>query len=138
MKKIKLYNYLIGLFLISLTTFSLAVEPEEFMKDPDKELRARDISKNIRCVVCQNQSIDDSSAQLAKDLRILIRQKIKDGSTDEQIYNFLTERYGDFILLNPPLKTSTVFLWLFPIGIFLVGFFIIIKHHKKSKANYFS
>ena len=135
MKKIKLYNYLIGFFLIGVTTFSLSVEPEEFMKDPKKELRAREISKNIRCVVCQNQSIDDSSAQLAKDLRLLIRQKIREGSTDKQIYNFLNERYGDFILLNPPLKTSTIFLWLFPFGLFIIGFFIILKHHKKSKIN---
>ena len=88
MKKIKLYHYFIGLILISITTFALSVEPEEFMKDPKKELRAREISKNIRCVVCQNQSIDDSSAQLARDLRLLIRQKIKEGSTDKQIYNF--------------------------------------------------
>ena len=135
MKKIKLYNYLIGFFLIGVTTFSLSVEPEEFMKDPKKELRAREISKNIRCVVCQNQSIDDSSAQLAKDLRLLIRQKIREGSTDKQIYNFLTKRYGDFILLNPPLKTSTIFLWLFPFGLLLIGFFVILKHHKKSKIN---
>ena len=135
MKKIKLYHYLAGLFIISITTFSLSVEPEEFMKDPKKELRAREISKNIRCVVCQNQSIDDSSAQLAKDLRLLIRQKIREGSTDKQIYNFLTKRYGDFILLNPPLKTSTIFLWLFPFGLLLIGFFIILKHHKKSKIN---
>ena len=135
MKKIKLYHYFIGLILISITTFSLSVEPEEFMKDPKKELRAREISKNIRCVVCQNQSIDDSSAQLARDLRLLIRQKIKEGSTDKQIYNFLTERYGDFILLNPPLKTSTIFLWLFPFGLLLIGFFVILKHHKKSKIN---
>ena len=131
MKKIKLYNYLIGFFLIGVTTFSLSVEPEEFMKDPKKELRAREISKNIRCVVCQNQSIDDSSAQLAKDLRLLIRQKIREGNTDKQIYTFLTERYGDFILLNPPLKTSTIFLWLFPFGLFIIGFFIILKHNKK-------
>jgi len=135
MKKIKLYNYLIGFFLIGVTTFSLSVEPEEFMKDPKKELRAREISKNIRCVVCQNQSIDDSSAQLAKDLRLLIRQKIREGNTDKQIYTFLTERYGDFILLNPPLKTSTIFLWLFPFGLLLIGFFVILKHHKKSKIN---
>jgi|TARA_B100000929_G_C15320851_1_gene357210 cytochrome c-type biogenesis protein CcmH len=135
MKKIKLYHYFIGLILISITTFALSVEPEEFMKDPKKELRAREISKNIRCVVCQNQSIDDSSAQLARDLRLLIRQKIKEGSTDKQIYNFLTERYGDFILLNPPLKTSTIFLWLFPFGLLFIGFFVILKHHKKSKVN---
>ena len=135
MKKIKLYNYLIGFFLIGITTFSLSVEPEEFMKDPKKELRAREISKNIRCVVCQNQSIDDSSAQLAKDLRLLIRQKIREGNTDKQIYTFLTERYGDFILLNPPLKTSTIFLWLFPFLLFIIGLFIILKHNKKSKIN---
>ena len=93
MKKIKLYNYLIGFFLIGVTTFSLSVEPEEFMKDPKKELRAREISKNIRCVVCQNQSIDDSSAQLAKDLRLLIRQKIREGNTDKQIYTFRYWKY---------------------------------------------
>jgi len=66
---------------------------------------------------------------------LLIRKKIKEGSTDKQIYNFLTERYGDFILLNPPLKTSTIFLWLFPFGLFFIGFFVILKHHKKSKVN---
>ena len=123
MKKIKLYNYLIGFFLIGITTFSLSVEPEEFMKDPKKELRAREISKNIRCVVCQNQSIDESSAQLAKDLRLLIRQKIREGNTDKQIYTFLTERYGDFILLNPPLKTSTIFFMAIPIWAFYYRIF---------------
>ncbi len=110
-----------------------SVEPDEFLQNPKKELRARDISKNVRCLVCQNQSIDDSSAPLAKDLRILIRKKIKHGNSDKEIYDFLTERYGDFILLNPPLKISTLFLWILPFVFLAVGIFVIFLHNNKSK-----
>ena len=85
---------------------SYAVDPEEFLKDPKKELRARNISKNVRCLVCQNQSIDESSAPLARDMRMIVRNKITEGLTDKEIYKFLTDRYGDFILLNPPLKQA--------------------------------
>ena len=98
---------------MGITTVVHSVEPEEFMKDLKKELRAREISKNIRCVVCQNQSIDDSSAQLAKDFRILIRTKINEGKSDKEIYKFLTDRYGDFILFNPPFRLNTIFM-VFP------------------------
>ena len=119
-------------FIINL---SFAVEPEEILKDQTQELRARNISKNIRCMVCQNQSIDESDALLAKDLKILIRKKIKDGSSNEEIYKFLTDRYGDFILLKPPLKISTVALWFLPIIFVLIGIFFIIFHNKKSKKN---
>ena len=112
---------------------SSAVEPDEILKDQKQELRARDISKNIRCMVCQNQSIDESNAPLAKDLRILIRNKIKKGNKDEEIYKFLTDRYGDFILLKPPLKLSTLALWFLPFIFFIVGIFIIFFHNKKSK-----
>ena len=84
------------------------------LKNKKQELRARDISKNIRCMVCQNQSIDESNSPLAKDLRILIRNKIKEGNEDEEIYKFLTDRYGDFILLKPPFKLNTYALWLLP------------------------
>ena len=80
---------------------SYTVEPNEILKNPKYESRARNISKNIRCMVCQNQSIDESNAPLAKDLRILIRTKIKEGSKDEEVYKFLTDRYGEFILLKP-------------------------------------
>ena len=110
-----------------------SVEPDEFLQNPKKELRARNISKNIRCLICQNQSIDESSALLAKDLRILIRKKIEHGNSDEEIYDFLTERYGDFILLNPPFKISTLFLWILPFVFLAVGIFVIFLHNNKSK-----
>ena len=111
---------------------SFTVEPDEILKNSKQELRARNISKNIRCMVCQNQSIDESNAPLAKDLRILIRNKIKEGKKDKEIYIFLTDRYGDFILLKPPLKSSTLALWLLPLIFLIIGFFIVLYHNKKS------
>ena len=117
--------------IIAINCYS--VEPDEFLQNPKKELRARNISKNVRCLVCQNQSIDESSAPLAKDLRILIRKKIKHGNSDEEIYNFLTERYGDFILLNPPFKIGTLLLWVLPFVFFAIGIFVIFLHNNKSK-----
>jgi len=114
---------------------SYAVEPEEFLKNPKQELRARDISKNVRCLVCQNQSIDESSAPLAKDLRIIIRNKITEGLTDKEIYKFLTDRYGDFILLNPPLKASTMILWALPFVLFFIALFVLYRHNKNSKLR---
>ena len=130
----KIFFFIVLSSLISLiaTNICYAVEPEEFLKDQKQELRARDISKNVRCLVCQNQSIDESSAPLAKDLRIIIRNKIKKGQTDEEIYKFLTDRYGDFILLNPPLKASTIILWILPLLLFIFCIFIIYRHNKKS------
>jgi len=111
---------------------SYAVDPEEILKNTKQETRARNISKNIRCMICQNQSIDESSASLAKDLRILIRTKIKEGKTDKEIYKFLTDRYGDFILLKPPLKSKTVVLWFMPFVLFFIGLIFIYHHNKKS------
>ena len=112
---------------------SYSVEPEEFLQNPKQEMRARNISKNIRCLVCQNQSIDDSSAPLAKDLRTLIRIKVQENDTDEEIYKFLTDRYGDFILLKPPFKISTFLLWSLPFVFVIIGIFILLVHNKKSK-----
>ena len=112
---------------------SYSVEPDEILQDQEQEFRAREIAKNIRCMVCQNQSIDESNAPLAKDLRILIRNKIKEGNRDEEIYKFLTDRYGDFILLKPPFKLSTLALWFLPFIFFIVGIFIVFWHNKKSK-----
>ncbi len=111
---------------------SYTVEPNEILKNPKYESRARNISKNIRCMVCQNQSIDESNAPLAKDLRILIRTKIKEGSTDKEIYNFLTDRYGEFILLKPPFNSKTLMLWLLPFIFLILGIYIIFYHNKKS------
>ena len=109
------------------------VEPDEMLKNQEQETRARKISKNIRCMICQNQSIDESDAPLAKDLRILIREKIKDGKNNNEIYEFLTERYGDFILLKPPFKLNTFLLWLLPFVFFAIGMFLVVFHNKKSK-----
>ena len=114
---------------------SYSVEPEEFLQNPKQEMRARNISKNIRCLVCQNQSIDDSSAPLAKDLRTLIRIKVQENDTDEEIYKFLTDRYGDFILLKPPFKISTFLLWSLPFIFFIIGIFILFSHNKKSNKT---
>ena len=130
----KTFIILLSICLIQFfSNNSYTVEPNEILKNQKQELRARNISKNIRCMVCQNQSIDESNAPLAKDLRILIRNKIKDGKKDEEIYKFLTDRYGDFILLKPPFKLSTLALWLLPFIFVLIGIFIVFSHNKKSK-----
>ena len=129
-KKIFIIFIFIAQFLLSN---SYSVEPDEVLQNSKQELRARDISKNIRCMVCQNQSIDESDAPLAKDLRILIRNQIKDGKNDVEIYKFLTDRYGDFILLKPAFKLNTLALWLLPFIFVLVGIFIVFSHNKKSK-----
>ena len=130
----KTFIIIISICLIQLfSDNSFTVEPEEVLKNQKQELRARNISKNIRCLVCQNQSIDESNAPLAKDLRNLIREKIKDGKNNEEIYKFLTDRYGDFILLKPPFKLSTLALWFLPFIFFVIGFFIVFFHNKKSK-----
>ena len=129
-------NFIIILSICLIQFFSnnsYTVEPNEILKNQKQELRARNISKNIRCMVCQNQSIDESNAPLAKDLRILIRNKIKDGKKDKEIYKFLTDRYGDFILLKPPFKLNTLALWLLPFIFVLIGIFIVFSHNKKSK-----
>ena len=122
-------------FVQFFSTNLFSVEPSEILQNQNQELRARNISKNIRCMVCQNQSIDESNAPLAKDLRILIRNKIKEGNTNKEIYNFLTDRYGDFILLKPPIKLSTLALWFLPFIFFVIGIFIIYSHNKKSKKT---
>ena len=112
---------------------SYGVDPEEILQNHKQESRARNISKNIRCMICQNQSIDESNAPLAKDLRILIRNKIKEGDSDKVIYKFLTDRYGDFILLKPPFKSNTLILWMAPLIFFMIGLFIVIINNKRSK-----
>ena len=133
---IKKKFFIIIIYICLVQFFSnnvYVVEPDEILENQEQELRARNISKNIRCMVCQNQSIDESEAPLAKDLRILIREKIKDGKNNEEIYKFLTERYGDFILLKPAFNINTFALWIFPIIFLLIGVFIIFFHNKKSK-----
>jgi cytochrome c-type biogenesis protein CcmH len=91
-----------------------AVQPDEMLDDPVKEARARELSKELRCMVCQNQSIDDSDAPLARDLRLLVRERISAGDTDSQVVDFLVARYGEFVLLKPRFNPHTVLLWLLP------------------------
>jgi cytochrome c-type biogenesis protein CcmH len=91
-----------------------AVQPDEIMADPAKEARARDLSRELRCMVCQNQSIDDSEAPLARDLRLLVRERIAAGDSDAQVIDFLVARYGEFVLLKPRFESHTLLLWLLP------------------------
>ena len=121
-----------------LTTEALALEPGEILKDPVLEARARSISKNLRCLVCQNQSIDDSDAPLAKDLRLLVRNQIVSGKTDEKIISDIVARYGDFVLLNPPINQKTIILWLSPMLILLAGgvsLYIYFRRRKSAAAE---
>ena len=98
-----------------------AVLPSEVLQDPALETRARDISKHLRCLVCQNQSIDDSDADLAHDLRVLVRERLTAGDSNEQVIHFITARYGDFVLLKPPFEPATWLLWFGPAAILLLG-----------------
>ena len=111
-----------------------AVEPNEVLKDPVLESRARELSKDIRCLVCQNQSIDDSNADLARDLRVLVRQRLTQGDSNDQVMDYLVERYGDFVLLSPPVKASTYLLWYGPIGIFILSAFGLIMFFRGRRA----
>lgn len=114
------FRLLVLPLMIIMSAAAFAVEPEEVLSDPALEARARALSAELRCVVCQNQSIDDSNAPLARDLRILLRERLVAGDTDEEVKQFLVERYGTFVLLKPPFDWSTLLLWLTPL-IVLVG-----------------
>ena len=94
--------------------------------------KTREISQNIKCLVCQNQSIDESNSEIAKDLKVLIKNKLKDGVSEDEIYNFLRDRYGDSILLKPPLKTNTILLWFLPFIILVFGSFFVIRFFKSN------
>src|SRR5436309_16106384 len=106
---------LIGLSVLSAPAF--AVQPDEILADPVLETRARSLSKELRCMVCQNQSIDDSDAPLARDLRVLVRERLQAGDTEQQVIDFLTARYGEFVLLRPRFSAYTALLWLTPLGV---------------------
>ena len=112
-------------FLIIDIDPSFTVEPDEIISNPIYENRARDLSKGIRCLVCQNQSIDDSDSDLAKDLRKIIRKKIVQGETDNEITQYLVDKYGNFILMKPPLYQDTYILWISPLLLMLVGITIM-------------
>ena len=115
------------LFVLALTLLApppaSAVQPDEILADPSLETRARALSKELRCMVCQNQSIDDSDAPLARDLRVLVRERLQAGDSDRQVIDFLVARYGEFVLLKPRFSARTALLWLGPAAILLIGAF---------------
>ncbi len=113
---------------------SWAVQPDEVLSDPALEARARAISKELRCMVCQNESIDDSEAPLAHDLRVLVRERLKAGDSDQQIINFLVARYGEFVLLRPPLSWHTVALWGTPPALVLLGIIMVVVVERRRRA----
>jgi len=106
--------FVLAIAMIAGSQAAHAVQPDEVMSDPARESRARDLSRELRCMVCQNQSIDDSDAPLARDLRLLVRERIASGDSDAQVIDFLVARYGEFVLLKPRFNSRTLLLWLLP------------------------
>ena len=131
------------LLIVLVTTLlspgvAFAVRPDEMLKDPALEARARDLSRELRCMVCQNQSIDDSDAPLAHDLRILVRQRLQAGDTDQQVIDFLVARYGEFVLLRPRFEPHTLLLWGLPPAALLAGLaalFVLARKRRKPTAE---
>jgi cytochrome c-type biogenesis protein CcmH len=122
------------MMMATMATAGLAVQPDEIMSDAAKEVRARDLSRELRCMVCQNQSIDDSEAPLARDLRLLVRERIAAGDSDAQVMDFLVARYGEFVLLKPRLNSHTWLLWfLTPLALAVGG--IALWMHGRRRAR---
>jgi cytochrome c-type biogenesis protein CcmH len=118
---VKALQVFLLLLAVAVPTALWAVEPGEMLSDPALEARARSLSKELRCMVCQNQSIDDSEAPLAHDLRVLVRERLAAGDSDQQVLDYLVARYGEFVLLKPPLSWHTALLWGLPPGVLLIG-----------------
>ncbi len=131
---------MINRVLIAIMAFWLsvgpshAVQPDEVLADPVLETRARNLSMQFRCLVCQNQSIDDSDAPLARDLRILIRERLTAGDSDPQVVDHLVSRYGEFVLLKPRFASHTLVLWLGPFAILLAGFIFVLHKRRQQVA----
>jgi cytochrome c-type biogenesis protein CcmH len=126
------------LALLMLSPQAWAVNPDEMLKDPALEARARVIGKDLRCLVCQNQSIDDSNAELARDLRVLVRDRILAGDSNEQVIDYVVSRYGDFVLLNPPMKKKTLLLWYGPViilGLGVVAIFVFYRRRRHGTVD---
>ncbi len=126
--------------IIALFTFvalppAIAVEPDEVLSDAALEARARVLSKELRCMVCQNQSIDDSQAPLARDLRVLVRERLQAGESDQQVISFLVARYGEFVLLRPRLSWHTALLWLGPAAVLLIGACGVLLLARRGRAD---
>jgi len=128
-----LRSLLVALSLL-LAAPAFAVEPSEMLDDPVLEQRARALSAEIRCVVCQNESIDSSNAEIAHELRVLVRERLVAGDTDQQVLDYLVARYGDFVLLRPPVKPATYLLWFGPFLILLFGVVAVFVFFRRQRA----
>src|SRR4051794_1407188 len=118
------------LFTVLLTGPAHAVRPDEMLADPTLESRAREVGRELRCLVCRNQSIDDSDADLAHDLRVLVRERLKAGDTNDRVIAYIRSRYGEFVLLRPPFEIATVLLWVGPALILLLGAFGVARFYR--------
>jgi cytochrome c-type biogenesis protein CcmH len=124
---------LVTLLLACVSNVALAVQPDEILKDPALEARARNLSRELRCMVCQNQSIDDSEAPLARDIRVLVRERLTKGDSDQQVMDYLVARYGEFVLLKPRFEWATALLWGLPpaaLIVGMIGLFVVARRHK--------
>jgi len=128
-------RFLLVLALMLAAAPAFAVNPDEMLSDPALEARARTLSAELRCMVCQNQSIDDSNADLAKDLRLLVRERITDGDSDEQVLNYIVSRYGEFVLLKPRFSLRTLLLWGAPVLLILAGGVSLIVFARKRAGK---
>ena len=126
--------FLVAFIFLASTTASFAVLPEEMLKNPALELRARDISQGLRCLICQNQAIDDSDASLAKDLRMVVRERLTAGDSDTQVIDYIVRRYGNYVLLKPPFQSDTFLLWVLPFILMLLGLFMAWRYFKQLPA----
>ncbi|GGE41560.1 cytochrome c-type biogenesis protein [Actibacterium pelagium] len=128
---------LIAVWLITLVCAmpAMAVNPDEVLADPVLETRARDLSKDLRCVVCRNQSIDDSNAGIARDMRIVLRERLVAGDTDQEAFDYLVDRYGAYVLLDPPVNPTTYLLWVGPLLFFLAALFGFSRIFRKARAT---
>ena len=129
------FKIIIMIFLLFFFSNQLSAFAKSLNNEIDVNNRIREISQNVRCLVCQNQSIDESNSELAKDLKILIKDKLIAGDSDEEIYGFLKERYGDYILLKPPLNLNTFILWFLPFVVLMFGSILIFKIIKSNKRK---
>ena len=130
----KRFSHFLIVALCFTAVSAAAVEPSEVLSDPVLEARAREISKELRCLVCQNQSIDDSNADLARDLRVLVRERLTAGDSNDEVIAFVTDRYGDFVLLRPPFKASTLVLWLGPAVLFVLGAIAVVMFFRRRRT----
>jgi cytochrome c-type biogenesis protein CcmH len=126
---------LVVLAVLAGVTCAFAIQPDEMLKDPRLEARARTIDKELRCLVCQNESIDDSNADLAHDLRVLVRKRITAGDTNEEVKQYIVARYGDYVLLKPPFDTETYLLWFGPAILLLGGAVTAVIYYRHVSAQ---